>query len=131
MDKIWYGNPLKSEVIGRCGGDEKTEWPRRTDKSRTLKNTQKKNKTPFSNLTKPWRLICDLDLEECLVKYYRCNLCLVYFQGLQTVWKVQRKEKEDQVVESKCDIRVYRRIWYFCEHCGGVGVYLGGGGGFP
>jgi len=27
----------------RCGGDEKTEWPRRTDKSRTLKNTHKKN----------------------------------------------------------------------------------------
>ena len=31
-------NPSKSEVIGRCGGDEKTEWQRRTDKSRTLKN---------------------------------------------------------------------------------------------
>ena len=30
-------NPSKSEVIGRCDGDEKTEWPRRTDKSRTLK----------------------------------------------------------------------------------------------
>jgi len=27
----------KSEVIGRCGGDEKNEWPRRIDKSRTLK----------------------------------------------------------------------------------------------
>jgi len=25
MDKIWDRNPLKSEVIGRCGGDEKTE----------------------------------------------------------------------------------------------------------
>ena len=24
MDKIWYRNPSKSEVIGRCGGDEKT-----------------------------------------------------------------------------------------------------------
>ena len=32
-------NPSKSEVIGRCGGDEKNEWPLRTDKSRT----QKKN----------------------------------------------------------------------------------------
>ena len=21
MDKIWYRNPSKSEVIGRCGGD--------------------------------------------------------------------------------------------------------------
>jgi len=25
MDRIWYRNPSKSEVIGRCGGDEKTE----------------------------------------------------------------------------------------------------------
>jgi len=25
MDKIWYRNPSKSEVIGRCGGDEKDE----------------------------------------------------------------------------------------------------------
>jgi len=39
MDKIWYRNPSKSEVIGRCGGDEKPEWPRRTDKSRTLSKT--------------------------------------------------------------------------------------------
>ena len=31
-------NPSKTEVIGRCGGDEKTEGSRRTDKSRTLKN---------------------------------------------------------------------------------------------
>ena len=29
-----------SEVIGRCGGDEKTEWPRRNDKW-TLKKNQK------------------------------------------------------------------------------------------
>ena len=41
MDKIWVRNPSKSEVIGRCGGDENTEWPRRTDKSRMLKNTPK------------------------------------------------------------------------------------------
>jgi len=25
MDKIWDRNPSKLEVIGRCGGDEKTE----------------------------------------------------------------------------------------------------------
>ena len=40
MDKIWDRNPSKSEVIGRCGGDEKTEWPRSNDKSRTLKKTK-------------------------------------------------------------------------------------------
>ena len=42
MDTIWYENPSKSEVIGRCGGDEKTEWPHRTDKSRTLKKQTNK-----------------------------------------------------------------------------------------
>ena len=31
MDKIWDSNPSKSEVIGRCGGDENTKWPCRTD----------------------------------------------------------------------------------------------------
>jgi len=40
MDKIW--DKKSFEVIGRCGGNEKTEWPRRTDKSRTLKNKNKK-----------------------------------------------------------------------------------------
>ena len=30
-------NPSKSEVIGHCGGDEKTEWPRKTDKVERLK----------------------------------------------------------------------------------------------
>ena len=43
MYKIWYRNPSKSEVIGRCYGDEKTNWPCRTDKYRTLKK-QKQNK---------------------------------------------------------------------------------------
>ena len=32
MDKIWDENPLKSEVIGHCGGVEKTEWPCRMQK---------------------------------------------------------------------------------------------------
>ena len=45
MDIIWYRNPSKSEVIGRCGGDENNERPRRTDKSRTLKNPQNNEKT--------------------------------------------------------------------------------------
>ena len=40
MDKIWDRNPSKWEFIGRCGGDEKNEWPLRTDKSRTLKKHQ-------------------------------------------------------------------------------------------
>ena len=35
MYKIWYRNPLKSVVIGRCGGDEK--------KRMTMQNRQKSN----------------------------------------------------------------------------------------
>ena len=34
-----FSFPSKSEVIGRCGWDRKTQWPRITDKSRTLKST--------------------------------------------------------------------------------------------
>ena len=45
MDKIWYRNPSKSEVIGRCVVDGKTEWPRITDKSRTQKNKNKNKQT--------------------------------------------------------------------------------------
>ena len=37
MDNIWYENPSKSEVIGPSGGDEKIEWPRRTDKKTNAK----------------------------------------------------------------------------------------------
>ena len=57
MDKIWYRNPSESEVIGRCGGDEKTEWPSRTvDNSRTLKNNQKRvlrSLFPFASSSPP------------------------------------------------------------------------------
>ena len=42
MDKIWYRNPSKSEVIGHCGGDEKNE------KSRTLKKNTKKQQLNVS-----------------------------------------------------------------------------------
>ena len=37
MDKIWDENPSMSDVIGRCGGDEKTKWPHRKENKRTLK----------------------------------------------------------------------------------------------
>ena len=43
MEKIWYRNPSKSEVIGRCGGDEKTiDHAEQTTVER--KKTQNKNK---------------------------------------------------------------------------------------
>ena len=37
MDKIWYRNPSKSAVIGRCGGDEK----RMTTQNRQKSNAKK------------------------------------------------------------------------------------------
>ena len=39
MDKLWIENPSKSEVIGRCGGDEKTRMTTQNQQSRTLKKT--------------------------------------------------------------------------------------------
>ena len=62
MDKIWYRNPSKLKVIGRCGGDEKTEWPRKTDKSRTLKNNYLKRFVNKVNI-----------LKTCLNDIWNCN----------------------------------------------------------
>ena len=42
MDKILDANPSKSEVIGRCGGDGKNEWPRKAD---TVEHTQKRQQS--------------------------------------------------------------------------------------
>ena len=39
MDKIWYTNPSQSEVIGRCGGDDK----KRMTKANAKKNQIKKS----------------------------------------------------------------------------------------
>ena len=41
MDKIWYRNPSKSEVIGRCGGDEKKTDHAEPTNSRRLKKKKK------------------------------------------------------------------------------------------
>ena len=41
MDKIWDRKSFEVEGIGRCGGDEKNERPRRSDKNRTLKKIKK------------------------------------------------------------------------------------------
>ena len=37
MDKIWYIYPAKSEVIGRCGGDEKTTQNRQKSNAKKKK----------------------------------------------------------------------------------------------
>ena len=69
-------NPSKSEVIGRCDGDGKTEWRRRTDKSRTLKNTRKTNfdKVYFSFLE---RWIVQLLKQTYCKLYWRFPLLMV------------------------------------------------------
>ena len=41
MGKIWYRNPSKSEVIDRCGADEKTRMTTQNRQSRMLKKTKK------------------------------------------------------------------------------------------
>ena len=52
MDKNWYRNPSKSEIIGRCGGDEKT---RMTTQNRNKSNAKKTNKK--NNNTKSYHSI--------------------------------------------------------------------------
>jgi len=47
MDKIWDRKSLEVGGLWRCGEDEKTEWPHRIDKRRTLK---KQNKNQQQNL---------------------------------------------------------------------------------
>ena len=42
MDKIWYRNPSKSEVIGCCGGDEKKMTTQNRQKSNVKKKSPKK-----------------------------------------------------------------------------------------
>ena len=41
MDKIWYRNPSKSEVIGRSGEDEKPNDHAERQKRRTLKKMKR------------------------------------------------------------------------------------------
>ena len=74
MYKIWYRNPSKSEVIGRCGGVEKTEWPRRTDKSRMLKKRKKRT--------------CS-----CLHDYQRRLLVSVHFQMNYLLYHLQNQRQ--------------------------------------
>ena len=38
MDKIWYRNPSKSEVIGSCGGDEKNQMTTQNRQQSNVKN---------------------------------------------------------------------------------------------
>ena len=48
MDKIWYRNPSKSEVIGHCGSDEKTNDHAESTKVERLNKIQKKNPREIS-----------------------------------------------------------------------------------
>jgi len=42
MDKIWYRNPSKWEVIGHCGGDEKKRMTAQNRQKSNAKNKTKK-----------------------------------------------------------------------------------------
>ena len=67
MDKIWYRNLSKYEVIGPCGGDEKPRKARRIDKSR---NTKRKRKS----------LNINASYEEICVDFERKNNTTLVFQ---------------------------------------------------
>ena len=53
MDKIWYRNPSTSEVIGRCGGDEKNGMTTQNRQKSNAKNIYKNLNTHLSSTCKP------------------------------------------------------------------------------
>ena len=56
MDKIWYINPSKSEVIGRCGGYEKTRMI--TQNRQKTKKAHTKNHTMLESTKKSLYMPC-------------------------------------------------------------------------
>ena len=73
-----FKKPSKSEVIGRCGGNEKTEWSRRTDKSRTLKF--KKKSSTKCDVTKAVHATLPLpySISSSFIKY-RSSHCFLFY----------------------------------------------------
>ena len=59
MDKIWYRNPSKSEVIGRYGGDEQN---RMTTQNRQQSTAKKKHQ-------KTWKAHSVIMLHNLLQKF--------------------------------------------------------------
>ena len=51
MDKIWYRNPSKSEVICRCGGDEKNRMTTQNRQKSNAKKPQRKQWYSCWNVT--------------------------------------------------------------------------------
>ena len=113
MDKIWYRNPSKSEVIGRCGGDEKN---RMTTQNRQKSNAKKKN---FKHHTCTHLL--DLSIEVILVtltarqstltarQSHQSLLCfrVVLFIKMHLIRKIKNQSGENVLRK-----RVFMCIWY-------------------
>ena len=77
MDKIWYRNPSKWEVIGHCGGDEK--------KRMTAQNRQKSNAKNKTKKNQPKHTQKDLNINptSVIVKVNQTNQH-IYFHKLRT-----------------------------------------------
>ena len=57
MDKNWYENPSKSEFIGPCGGDEKTD-----DHAELTKVEHLNKKNYYSFCRKQWYILYMLNI---------------------------------------------------------------------
>ena len=79
-NKICIENPSKSGVIGRCGEDEKSEWPRRTDK------VERKKKRKKTKLNKVWQSFLKL------LFFYRIYLLNEHDVGFSPLfWQMKMK----------------------------------------
>ena len=78
MDKIWYRNPSKSEVIGRCGGVEKNEWPRRS-RQKSLKKEIKDelNIELLLQYRVDWHTGMKLRHRYALIRYEKSYNCVI------------------------------------------------------
>ena len=88
MGKIWDRNPSKSEVIGRCGGDEKTRMPtqnrQKSNAQKTKINFSPERETLPNNLpyyTRVGVLQCHVIIEP----YGRCYLIMKLVPETYTV----------------------------------------------
>ena len=96
MDKIVYRNPSKSEVIGRCGVDEKTEWSRKSDKSRTLTKIQNNPCTSHSLVPVGFRKRC-----KCLGNGVTFpTTCKIISKNSRTDKKLNAKKNNKRIIHT-------------------------------
>ena len=102
-------NPSKSEVIGRFGGDEKTEWPRRTDKSRMPRRILKI--VSFYYIADSTKLMRNDNQQLYTTKRSRMHI-----QRSRTVWKKKKHRIKSQIPRNSMTAitnLIHEVVWWY------------------